>query len=312
LYGQIHFLSGETVMRFSLSFLRVHIAVAAAALALAGTSAAALDMSAYAGQMLAYQKLRGNANGADTIADWQVTVYVVEPGKKAVAIMRLDGFNVGRFAKQPDGSVQWLSREVAYYRDLKTGKILTEWDNPMTGQQNKVLHVINDPVNSKMAATPAPNQPPLPWNIRGEDVFLKMDIPLAYPNALQPADYPEESSGPTYFASEHFLFFAKTRDLMDDKTTSIPATYAWTRTGPWLPWMKMGARPGYLLYSGQGKKLKGPEELDAAVREYTTKNHPDFMTSPKTYVTPNETSWTYYKKQFPKSAAVAPAPIEKK
>jgi Protein of unknown function (DUF1838) len=299
-------------MRFSLSFPCSRIAIVAAAFAVAGTSAAALDMSAYEGQMLAYQKLRGNANGADTIADWQVTVYAVEPGKKAVAIMRLDGFNVGRFAKQPDGSVQWLSREAAYYRDLKTGKILTEWDNPMTGQQNKVLHVINDPVNSRFPATPSPNQPPLPWNIRGEDVFLKMDIPLAYPNALQPADYPDESSGPTYFASEHFLFFAKTRDLMDDKMTSIPATYAWTRTGPWLPWMKMGTRAGYLLYSGQGKKLKGPEELDAVVREYTTKNHPDFMASPKTYVTPNETSWTYYKKQFPKSAAVAPAPSEKK
>jgi Protein of unknown function (DUF1838) len=251
-------------------------------IAFAGASYA-LDLSTYEGSMAAYQKMRADSKGADTFTDWQVTVYAVEPGKKAVAIMRLDGFNVGRFAKQPDGGFQWMSREVAYYRDLKTGKILNEWDNPITGQKNQVLQVINDPVNSKFAAAAAPGQSMLPWNVRGDDVFLKMDIPLAYPNALQPTDYPEE------------------------KLTSIPLTYAWTRTGPWLPWMKMGTRPGYVLYSGQGKKLKSADELDPMVRETTMKLHPDFMAAPKTFTTPNETSWTYYKKQFPKTNAATPA-----
>jgi Protein of unknown function (DUF1838) len=295
-------------MQASFQFSKlINLALATGLIAVAGASHA-LDLSTYEGSMGAYQKMRADSKGADTFTDWQVTMYVVEPGKKAVAIMRLDGFNVGRFAKQPDGGFQWMSREVAYYRDLKTGKLLTEWDNPITGQKNQVLQVINDPVNSKFGATAAPGQPMLPWNVRGDDVFLKMDIPLAYPNALQPADYPEESTGPTYIASEHFLFFMKTRDLMDEKLTSIPLSYAWTRTGPWLPWMKMGTRPGYVLYSGQGKKLKNADELDPIVRETAMKLHPDFMSAPKSYTSPNETSWTYYKKQFPKTgAASAPA-----
>jgi hypothetical protein len=37
------------------------------------------------------------------------------------------------------------------------------------------------------------------------------------------------------------------------------------------------------------------------------KLHPDFMAAPKTFTTPNETSWSYYKKQFPKANAAAPA-----
>ena len=292
-------------MQASFQFSKLlNLALATGLIAVAGASHA-LDLSTYEGSMAAYQKMRADSKGADSFTDWQVTMYVVEPGKKAVAIMRLDGFNVGRFAKQPDGGFHWMSREVAYYRDLKTGKILNEWDNPITGQKNQVLQVINDPVNSKFGATSAPGQPMLPWNVRGDDVFLKMDIPLAYPNALQSADYPEESTGATYIASEHFLFFMKTRDLMDEKLTSIPLTYAWTRTGPWLPWMKMGTRPGYVLYSGQGKKLKNADELDPMVRETTMKLHPDFMSAPKTYTTPNETSWTYYKKQFPKMGAAA-------
>ncbi len=285
----------------------LNAALAATLMASAGSSAA-LDLNTYEGSMTAYQKMRADTTGKDTITDWQVTMYVVEPGKKAVAIMRLDGFNVGRFAKLPEGGFQWISREIAYYRDIKTSRVLTEWDNPMTGLKNQVLPVINDPVNSRFGATPALGQPALPWNVRGDDVFLKMDIPLAYPNALLPAEYAEESTGPMYIANENFLFFMKTRDLMDDKLTSVPMALAWTRTGPWLPWMKMGMRPGYLLYSGQGKKLKSAEELDATVRETTLKMYPDFMSAPKTYATPNETSWTYYKKQFPK-ASVAPVVV---
>ncbi len=265
-------------------------------------AATAYDFTKPENSMDAFIRLRGNADGADTIADWAVTVFIVEPGKRPTPVMRLDGFNVGRPVKNADGSYQWLSREVAYYRDLKTGKILDQWDNPMTGKTNDVLHVINDPVNGKF--TPATLN--LPWNVRGEDVFLKMDIPLAYPNALQPADFPDESTGPMYLASEHFLYFAKMSDFDNPKLTSIPSAYAWTRTGPWLPWMKMGTRPGYILYTGQGKKLKSAAELDAVVREYTEKNHPAFMAAPKALVTPNETSWTYYKKKFGKPAVTAP------
>jgi hypothetical protein len=266
-----------------------------AAVALAPLAGAAIDVAKPHESLEAFVKLRGNADGSDTYADWKVTVFLVEPGKKALPVMRLDGFNVGRAIRNDDGSWQWLSREVAYYRDLKTGEVLKQWMNPLTSRVNDVLHVINDPVNGRFTAAALD----LPWDVRGEDVFLKMDIPLQYPNPLQPADYPEESSGPTYFATEHFLYFAKARDFKDPKLTSIPASYAWTRTGPWLPWMKMGQRPGYVLYSGQGKKLKSLDELDRVVREYTEKFHPSFMKAPDKLVTPNETSWTYYKKLNP-------------
>ena len=95
--------------------------------------------------------MRADNSGKDVYADWHTTVFLVEPGKRAVAIMRLDGFNVGRAVKNADGSYQWLAREVAYYRDLKTGKILDKWENPITGKTNDVLQVVNDPVNQRLA-----------------------------------------------------------------------------------------------------------------------------------------------------------------
>ncbi len=255
-------------------------------------SIAAYDFSKPENSNEAFVRMRGDTSGADTLADWHTTVFIVEPGKRAVAIMRLDGFNVGRLIKQSDGSYQWLSREVAYYRDLKTGNLITKWENPVTGKTNDVLQVINDPVNSVFGASSRA----MGWRVKGDDVFVTIDVPLAYPNSLLPADFPEESTGPMYYATESFMFNAKQSDFTNAKLTSVPSTYAWARTGPWLPWMKMGQRPGYLLYTGQGKKLKNASELDAFVREYTEKNHPDFMTAPKTLTKPNETSWSYYRK----------------
>jgi hypothetical protein len=270
--------------------------VLACAALLNASAAWSQDLTAPTARLDAFMKMRGNTEGTDTLADWHVTAFVVLPGQRPQAVFRLDGFNVGRFEKQADGSYRWLSREVAYYRDIATGRILSQWDNPFTKQSNDVLHVINDPVNLTFAAPDKMRPNMLNFNVRGDDVFLQTDVPLAYPNPLKPEEFPAESSGATYLASEHFMYFAKTADVLNTKLSSAPTTYSWLRYGPWLPWMKMGTQPGFILYAGQGKKVKTAVELDPVVRDYTEKNYPEFMRSPKEWVQPNETSWTYYKK----------------
>jgi hypothetical protein len=258
---------------------------------------APLDTTSSAGQLDTFMRMRSTSDGRDTFANWWVTVFAVLPGEKPREIFRLDGFNVGRFVKADDGSAQFITREVAYYRDLKTGEFLGEWANPFTNEKNSVIQVLNDPVNSRWAAPKAGEAGRLPFVQNGDDVILRLDVPLAYPNPLLPAEFPAESTGPMYLASEHFTFFAKASDLQNKAATSVPSTWAWARTGPWLPWMKMGGRPGYLLYSGHGKKFAKFDDLPADVRDFTRANHPSYQSSPATYVTPNETSWTYYKKQ---------------
>jgi hypothetical protein len=265
----------------------------------AARPAAAQDVLSPAGQLETYMRVRGDASGKEVFANWWVTVFAVVPGERPRPIMRLEGFNVGRFAKAADGSVEWISREVAYYRDLATWQILAEWRNPFTNEVNQVLHVANDPVNGRFAAPGSETPARFPFMVSGNEVFLRLDVPLQYPNPLTPADYPAESGGPMYLASEHFTFFAKKSDLENARLTSVPSTWAWARTGPWLPWMKMGQRPGYLLYSGHGRKFERFDDLPPDIRDYTKANFPEYQTAPASYVTPNETSWTYYRKKFP-------------
>ena len=270
--------------------------------ALAATSvpAVAQDTTSAAGQLDTFMRMRGTSDGRDTFAKWWVTIFAVVPGERPRAILRMDGFNVGRFVKQDDGGMQLITREVGYYRDLQTGEFLKEWTNPLTNEKNNVLHIANDPVNARFPAPKPGDAGRMGFWVTGDDVILRTDVPLAYPKALQPAEFPAESSGPTYFASEHFTFFAKKSALADAKAIGVPITYAWARTGPWLPWMKMGTRPGYLMYSGHGRKFMSFDELPADMRDFTRANYPLYMKSPETFVTPNETSWTYYKKLMQK------------
>ena len=274
-------------------------AAALLALCLIAVPALAVDTSSASGQMDTFMRMRASSDGRDNFAAWWVTVFAVVPGERPREIFKTDGYNVGRFVKAEDGSAQFLSREVSYYKDPKTGAILKEWLNPFTSEKNTILHIANDPVNSRYPAPKPGEAGRFPIMAAGDDVILHLDIPLAYPNPLQPGEYPVESTGPMYLASEHFVFFSKTKDLEDAKAASVPVTYSWARTGPWLPWMKMGTRPGYLLYSGHGKKYPRFDDLPADVREYTKANFPQYQSSPASYVTPNETSWTYYRKQVP-------------
>ena len=260
-------------------------------------NAAALDLSSATGQLDSFMRMRASNDGREAFANWWVTLFAVVPGERPRPIMRLDGFNVGRFVKLEDGSAQFITREVAYYKDLASGEVLSKWVNPFTQETNTVVQVANDPVNSRYSATKPGEVGRFPFMQSGNDIFLRLDIPLAYPNALLPAEFPAESTGPTYLASEHFTFFAKASDLNDPQTSSVPITYSWSRTGPWLPWMKMGTRPGYLLYSGHGKKFSSFAELPLDLQEYTRSHYPQYQSSPTTFTSPNETSWTYYKKQ---------------
>lgn len=271
-------------------------------LGLLATSAVALDVTTPEGSMQGLIKMRASLDGSEVYADWKVTAYAVVPGQRLRPLFRLDGFNVARMDKQADGSWRMLSREVAYYRDLKTGDILQNFANPLTGQTDSVLQVINDPVNIAFPV-PSPNGRRISFESSGDQLVLRQDIPLLYPNPVTPKDYPLESTGESYIASEHFIYFARATDVQDDKLLSAPTHYSWSRLGPWLPWMRMGNQPGQILYVGHGAKLAKPDQLDPLVRAYTEKNHPTFMKAPTTWTQPNETSWTYYRKQRPPQPA---------
>ena len=83
------------------------------------------------------------------------------------------------------------------------------------------------------------------------------------------------------------------------KIKNAPCNIAWTRVCDFLPWMQMGDKPGYLLFSSRGWKLKGGwNDLPQIIKDFVITNAPEYQHAPSAYTKPNMTSWKYFKKMM--------------
>lgn len=239
-------------------------------------------------------------------------VYGVRDNEKIRPLFGMDGFSVVRTIRLPDGNWRRLLKEMVFYRDLQTGKIMETWRNPYTNEDVKVVPIANDPYNYDIRDTKP--QPPsygglnketrkpepflLDWS-EGPDgtLILETGIDLFYPAALQPAQWPRESAGTMNRVSEHFLFFVKRKDIENRNLTALPITGSWSRITPWLPWMLMGQAPGCINYfcsfATMTNGIAGlPADMIAAAKVI----NPGFLEAPKEDYGPSLSSLENYVK----------------
>ena len=70
------------------------------------------------------------------------------------------------------------------------------------------------------------------------------EVHTAFPNELNPKEWPRESSGPVIRIAEIFQRVSSLAELENQDLTSAGYTGVWTRVGPWLPWMRQGQADG--------------------------------------------------------------------
>lgn len=247
-------------------------------------------------------------DGEDCTYWWEGHVYSRIAGEKDRLLFNYVGMNVraSKTVNDPEKGYGWrhVSRELLFYLDPKTNEILRTWENPFTDEKVEVFHVANDPVNGR-APTFAKGGPNGPYKfnmMEKEGYFMKTsEVPLFYSNPLG-GEY-QDFVGGTYHAMEVFNTIVSKDELLNaSKDKADDVIIAWTRISKFLPWMKMGDKAGWLIFTGTGKKLRGgtealPESMKAEMRA----NYPDYFHAPPLDDTrPNETSWTYFKKQIEK------------
>ena len=242
-----------------------------------------------------------------------------------------EGFGVGRYEPQPDGSFRNIWREVGYYKDIDTGRILEQWTNPYTDETVDVLHVQNDPVNL-VVTNQVPQFPPrpglefrfgnygrdqafiLPWMVdhAGDWASCMYDVHGRRPNPLPPAEWPRESGGRCCASAKRSRWAGRSGQLEDPGVTSVRQVGGWQRVAGWLPWMLMEQRPGHLFYRCVTHKYGRVEDLPPHVTDYAAKHLPQFLQPPQGWVAKNVSSFDVYKAQRkpapPRGAASAPTP----
>lgn len=255
-----------------------------------------------------FARMQGNVAGKPGVGWYSGRVYgVVGDDQVLQPLFDLEGFGINRLERQPDGSYRKFHREVGFYKDLRTGRILENWTNPFTGEIVKVAHIANDPVNSRYAPTyrmsfgeggDAASFPfLLPWRTVDGLAMASFDVNTRWRNVLDPAVWRRESTGPWIRVSEYLQMYVKPDDVANWRNLETVDNHGgWQRLGPWLPWMMMGGQPGHLFYRSHTKKLPGGvDQIPADIRAYAEKNYAKFLSPPETWVEPNLTSFENYR-----------------
>ena len=193
-----------------------------------------------------------------------------------------------------------VSREVMLYLDARTGEVLKTWRNPFTGETVAVFPVANDPVNFPPVFE---SDARFPGRLKGEEGLLRFEVPVSYPNPLSGPRYAEYGGeDPVYRSKETFSFDFTRTDLASPGDQAFP-TGTWEREGPWLPWMKMGARAGGLQYEAAMRKASDLSDVPEPLLSTVRREFPAFLTPPPADdPRPNETTWTAFKRHLDASA----------
>lgn len=261
--------------------------------------AEAVDLSKAQDYMNAFMRVRGDADGGTTVYHWTGTVYSMIPGQKRMELFAFEGFNIAKTIPGEHGFTL-LTREAAFFKDHRSGEILSTWHNPLTNTDVPVVQIWNDPVNQDMnfdAETLPYIRQILPSTDLGEDMVFNLEIFPYYPSPLPRKDFGEFSQSDTYQAAEFFQFFSRKSDLLNPALKTVPVNITWNRISPWMPFMRMGDRPGSLVFVCRGKKLDGGfDALPKDIKDYVLANKPEYASPPQEWSEPNETSWTYFRK----------------
>lgn len=259
-----------------------------------------------------FARLNGNLDTSRDKCGWYGgKVLGVRPGEKVRELFGMEGFSTYRLIPREDGSYRKLLREVGFYYDLETGKVIDEWVNPYTGETVQTTHIANDPFNSTIDVVwPQPpsygglneDMPPprpflLDWTISGDGkLMLATDIHLYYPSALQPDEWPRESPGPMSRVSEMFRYLIDMNEVTDPTRTSVTFNGTWNRITPWLPWMLMDQAEGHITYVCKMGGYDSHDHLRPEIRDYAMANgYEKYFTSPESDYGPSLSSLERYK-----------------
>ncbi len=241
-------------------------------------------------------------DGKPAIYWWSGATYSRVPGEKDRKLFEYEGMNVRAcktFEHEEYGyGYRMVSKEVLVYLDTETGEVVRSWENPWTGEEVEVVHIANDPVNSRGPLYANGPRGPYQFGAQIHDGrgWLRFEVPLFYPNPLG-GDY-QQYVGGTYQAIEMFSFYFDAEALVDENVGGLDdAHVGWSRVAQWLPWMKMGNRAGQVMYHGAGKRVSSWDDLPQVLRDEVANHYPGFDAPPPLDDDRrNETSWTYFKK----------------
>ena len=268
-----------------------------------------IDFQDPAQSLEAFTRIFADINpGNQTVGWFGGTVYaVIGDSSKVIPLLGLEGIGIHRAQAIDGGGFRIYNRELAFYKDLRSGQFIDAWENPLNGRTVETFPMHNMTVNAETApilkfdveGTEISMPFPASWDFVGDNVFSTFEIHTSVPSELQPDEWPVESPGPLTRISEMFMRHARLSDLRNPDMTSVPYTGSWTRLSSWYPWMLMGQQEGHLFFRAYTAKLKTVDELSPEFLAKAREKHSAYLEPPAldSWGQPNDSTYNMYKRE---------------
>lgn len=229
----------------------------------------------------AYMLMRGALDERLVIGFISGRYYGVVDGESR-ALYGVIGATFSRYRRRPDGAYDGISKEIPYFYDLATGKVIDTFRNPYTNEDVAVEHGGYPPARIIIGRDLKLSVPtPMPGltleddivgrEILGDDVFLTEQTVSAFqaPGMTKPVRY-----------SDVVTIHASLADLQRPGVSRVRAQNSYVSTVSWRPWLKMGDRPGHLTGVGYGGYGASVNDLPKTWRDAVAVRHPEVLKDP--------------------------------
>jgi hypothetical protein len=267
---------------------------AAATARLAGPPPLDLDLSRPEDNLLAWMKMRASLETQDVYYWFTGGLDVAIPGEPIRPFVTVETLILRRTERRGDQLFNVTDWEASFYRHPETGEVVDELRNPVTGATVRPLHYREGPVTFEYAATRQPRLVGLetpfatrdepfrqPWRIAGDTLWMTKAFYISgRPQWLDIREFPEETPATPLNVSSIAVMESRLADVLDPRLSSVQTRYSYQATSDWLPWMKLGQRPGFLVWHENGKKLFSLNEVPADSLAALRRLHPVWFQRP--------------------------------
>ena len=253
-----------------------------------------LDMDKPEDNLTAWMKMRASLESQDVYFWFTGGLDLAMPGEPIRPIINLETVILRRTQRLAEHTWHVTDWEASVYRDVESDEIVDEVVNPITGDKVQPFHYREGPVTFEYSAERQPRLIGLPtpfeektepfsqrWRRAGDDLWMIKEMYIwGIPQWLDIKQFPDETPETPINVSSITTMKSSLRDVLDPSRASVPTEYFYQATSDWLPWMKMGQRPGFVVWHEAGKKIFSVDDLPATTRTAVEAIHPQWFTRP--------------------------------